>query len=117
MLRDAQVAMQKLKEYGGLAIFAVVVVLLVCLMSGVKPTPEVFIMLIGGTLAAAGCIVVFALVSAWAEKTKSDHERKKNDGSLDYRFSQIRYVIALLILDIVGLLLILAILQHKGRGN
>ena len=51
------------------------------------------------------------LIYSWADKTKEDHEKKERSNSVDYRFSQAKYIVALLILGFFLLLLIYAFLH------
>ena len=74
----------------------------------------------GLALASLGTAAVMFgpfFLSWWAHDVKAEHEAKINDGSFRYRLSQIRYVVALLILGIVGLLVLYAVLHHRGRGG
>jgi formate hydrogenlyase subunit 3/multisubunit Na+/H+ antiporter MnhD subunit len=73
------------------------VVVFICFCEGIKiSTDNVFSLLLAFVFCVGVfCGIVFLLL--WTDKSKEEHEKRPKDGSINYRLSQFKYLIALLI--------------------
>ena len=112
--------MEKLKNALWLAVFAVGTLAFICFGEGIKITGKNMSMVGLGMLMVAGIVCGMAAIASWAGNAKEEHERRVKDGSLDYRFSQAKYVVALIILGLFALVLAYAFLHGlfvPGAGS
>ena len=88
-------------------------IVLICICEGVKVSAGNVGALLLGLFIAVGGICFLVAIFCWADKAKEEHKKKEKANSIDYRFSQAKYIIALLILGIFLLMLIYVFLHGQ----
>jgi hypothetical protein len=86
-------------------------IVLICICEGINVTVGNVGVLLFGLFIAIGSICLLVMVSCWADKTKEEHEKKEKIKTIDYRFSQAKYFVAILILGFFILLLVYGFLH------
>jgi hypothetical protein len=110
----------KFKNILWLIVFSIGTLGCICFMASIKINGQNMAAIGLGLLAVMGIVCSIILVITWADKAKEDHECRIKNGSIGYRFSQGKYIVAMVILGIFALTILYGLLHGlfvPGAGS